>query len=50
VAAIGHEAEYLTEAHAMSPSIWHEKSPLARVLELDGKIIGLGSNLGNVTF
>jgi aminoglycoside 3-N-acetyltransferase len=50
VAAIGHQAEYLTEAHAMSPSIWHEKSPLARVLELDGKIMGLGSNLGNVTF
>lgn len=47
--AWGHYAEYITADHAADARIWHERSPLARVLELQGTIVGLGTDVGTVT-
>jgi aminoglycoside N3'-acetyltransferase len=42
-AAWGKDAEYITKDHATDPRICHKNSPLARVIELQGKVLGLGS-------
>ena len=48
--AIGPEAGFLTEAHESNEKICHPNSPLARLLDLYAKIVGLGVSLGPVSF
>lgn len=48
--ASGAQAEYLTSGHALDARIAHAASPLGRLLELGGKIVGLGVDLGPVSF
>jgi len=50
VAAWGKYAEHVTAGHQDDPRICHRASPLAQLLELDGKIVGLGVSLGPVSF
>jgi aminoglycoside N3'-acetyltransferase len=50
VCAWGRHAKYITSDHATDPRICHAKSPIGRVLELRGKIVGLGVSLGPVSF
>lgn len=47
--AYGPQAQYITGDHGSASSICHENSPLARVLELDGKLVGLGTNVGTIS-
>ena len=44
VSAIGMNAEYLTKDHHRSPYPYDTNSPYYRIIELDGKYIGLGLN------
>lgn len=50
VAALGGKAAFVTEAHQTDPRIAHGASPLARLRELDGTIVGIGVGLGPVSF
>jgi aminoglycoside 3-N-acetyltransferase len=50
VSAIGKHAQYLTEAHHQSPSVFGTGSPWQRFHELNGKVLGIGISLGPVTF
>jgi aminoglycoside 3-N-acetyltransferase len=50
VSAIGPKAKYITETHHLAPSIFGMGSPWQRCLELNGKVLGLGINMGPVTF
>lgn len=49
-AAIGKHASYLTDSHHLAPSVFGEGSPWERCWKLNGKIFGLGINMGPVTF
>jgi aminoglycoside 3-N-acetyltransferase len=50
VVALGARAEWLVADHHRSPFAFDADSPLGRVLEADGYIMGLGIDLGPVTF
>jgi aminoglycoside 3-N-acetyltransferase len=50
VCAWGRHAAYLTSGHDLDERICHPDSPLARLLQLNGKIVGLGVSLGPVSF
>jgi aminoglycoside 3-N-acetyltransferase len=50
VVALGARAEWLVADHHHSPFAFDADSPLGRVLEADGFIMGLGTDLGPVTF
>jgi aminoglycoside N3'-acetyltransferase len=50
VAALGPRADWLVADHHRSPFAFDADSPLGRVLEADGYIMGLGTDLGPVTF
>jgi aminoglycoside N3'-acetyltransferase len=50
VVALGARAEWLVADHHHSPFAFDADSPLGRVLEADGYIMGLGTDLGPVTF
>lgn len=50
VCAWGKHAQYVTRDHAIDPRICHPGSPLARLLGLGGKILGIGIDLGPVSF
>lgn len=50
VAALGRQAEWLLEAHHRCVGAFGEGSPLARLLEAGGQLLGLGTSLGPVTF
>jgi aminoglycoside 3-N-acetyltransferase len=50
LSASGAMAHYLTTGHAADPRIAHASSPLGRLLELNGKILGLGVDMGPVSF
>jgi len=50
VSALGKDASYLTEAHHGSPSPFGARSPWQRLVELGGKVLGLGISMGPVTF
>lgn len=50
VCAWGQHAEYVTSGHEVDPRICHPSSPLARLHELGGKVVGLGVSLGPVSF
>ena len=50
VAALGPRADWLVEGHHRCVGAFSEGSPLARLLEADGHLLGLGTGLGTVTF
>ena len=50
VVALGARADWLVADHHHSPFAFDADSPLGRVLEADGYIMGLGTDLGPVTF
>jgi aminoglycoside N3'-acetyltransferase len=50
VSALGPDAEWLTRDHHTDPRAFGPASPLGRVLARDGYILGLGTDLGPVTF
>lgn len=50
VSAIGPKAHYITEAHHTATSTFGIGSPWERFLKLDGKLLGLGVNMGPITF
>jgi aminoglycoside 3-N-acetyltransferase len=50
VCALGGKAQWLTEDHHKSEKSFGEMSPLGRLLECDAFIMGLGTDLGPVTF
>lgn len=50
VAALGPRAEWLTEAHHLDSRAFGETSPLGRLIEADGFVLGVGVDLGPVTF
>lgn len=50
VTAVGPRADWLTEAHHLDPHPFGRQSPLGRLLEADGWVMGLGTDLGTVTF
>lgn len=50
VAAIGKNAAYLTQGHEDCDSNFGVGTPLYKLIELDAKIMGLGSSIANVTF
>lgn len=48
--AIGKDADYLTNGHDLDPRICHIDSPLARLLSLKGKLVGLGTDFAAIGF
>jgi aminoglycoside 3-N-acetyltransferase len=48
--ASGARARYIVGDHERDPHICHKDSPLGRMLELDAKIVGLGTNVDTVSF
>ncbi|HPJ67666.1 MAG TPA: AAC(3) family N-acetyltransferase [Desulfobacteraceae bacterium] len=49
ICAWGKEAQYITADHAIEPRICHKDSPIARLVKLNGKVVGLGVSLGPVS-
>jgi aminoglycoside 3-N-acetyltransferase len=45
VCALGQKAEFVTKDHAAKPEVCHTTSPVGRLVELEGKVIGLGINI-----
>ena len=50
VSALGKQAEYVTKDHHKSPAALGPDSPWDRLVELNGKVLGLGISMGPVTF
>jgi aminoglycoside 3-N-acetyltransferase len=50
VAAVGPRASWLVDGHHLDPHAFGRYSPFGRLLEADGFILGLGVDLGPVTF
>lgn len=50
VSAVGKHAGFVTEGHHLSPSVFGSGSPWDRLIELDGKVLGLGVSMGPITF
>ena len=50
LAAIGPAAEMLTQDHHLADSSFGEGSPMAKLLAANGYLLGLGTDLGRVTF
>jgi aminoglycoside 3-N-acetyltransferase len=50
VAALGPRAQWLTEAHHLDSHSFGAISPLGRLIEADGFVLGIGVDLGPVTF
>lgn len=48
--AIGKHAAYLTEGHDLDPRVCHTESPLAKLLGLNGKLVGLGTDFAAIAF
>ena len=48
--AWGKHADHVTNGHDRDPRICHNDSPLAKLLELNGKLIGIGVSIGPVGF
>ncbi|MCB9094335.1 MAG: AAC(3) family N-acetyltransferase [Halobacteriovoraceae bacterium] len=48
--AVGAQAEYLTSGHQKDERICHEDSPLGRILKLKGKVVGIGVDMGPISF
>jgi aminoglycoside 3-N-acetyltransferase len=49
ICAWGKNAEYITSGHATGSGICHVNSPIARLVELKGKVLGIGVSLGPVS-
>lgn len=49
-AAIGRDAQWLVEDHDTCGTSFGRGSPMAKMLESESYLLGLGTNLGNVTF
>jgi aminoglycoside 3-N-acetyltransferase len=45
ITAWGAKARYITQGHALDPHTSHRDSPLGRLLELEGKVAGLGASI-----
>ncbi|MFH1893111.1 MAG: AAC(3) family N-acetyltransferase [Candidatus Zixiibacteriota bacterium] len=43
--AIGKHAEYATNGHEMAPEVCHADSPVGRLVELKGKVVGIGISI-----
>lgn len=50
LAAIGQAAEMLVADHHLAGSSFGKGSPMAKLLDTDGYLLGLGTDLGKVTF
>lgn len=50
VAAIGKHASWITESHHLSSSTFGKDSPWGRLVDCGGKLMGLGIDMGPVTF
>ena len=50
VSALGKHAQFITEDHHLSPSVFGSNSPWDRLMKLDGKIFALGLKMGSNTF
>ncbi|UEM20074.1 AAC(3) family N-acetyltransferase [Skermanella mucosa] len=50
VAALGDRADWLVADHHRSPFAFDSDSPFGRLLEADGWLMGMGTDLGPVTF
>ena len=50
LAAIGEAAAMLVEDHHLAGSSFGKGSPMAKLLDADGYLLGLGTDLGRVTF
>jgi aminoglycoside 3-N-acetyltransferase len=50
LAARGKHAEYITAGHYQQKLNFGKESPFGKLLELNAKVVGLGVNLGPVTF
>jgi aminoglycoside N3'-acetyltransferase len=48
--AWGKNAQYITSGHDADYRTSHPQSPLARLLEVNGKIVGLGTSMGPISF
>jgi len=48
--AWGARAEFLTGGHDRDPRVCHADSPLARLVDVGGKVLGLGVDMGPVSF
>lgn len=49
-AAVGPRAAWLTEGHHLAATSFGAGTPMAKLREADGFLLGLGTNLGSVTF
>jgi aminoglycoside 3-N-acetyltransferase len=49
VCAWGRHADYITSAHDTDPRICHKDSPIGRLVELGGKVVGIGVSLGPIS-
>jgi len=45
VCAWGKQAEYVTDGHAQQPRVCHTHSPVGRLVELQGRVVGLGVSI-----
>jgi len=50
VCAWGRHAAFVTGGHDLDPRICHSDSPIGRLLQLEGKVLGLGVDMGPVSF
>jgi aminoglycoside 3-N-acetyltransferase len=50
VCAWGRHAAFVTSGHQLDPRICHSDSPIGRLLQLEGKVLGLGIDMGPVSF
>jgi aminoglycoside 3-N-acetyltransferase len=50
VCAIGPRAQELTNAHQMSPYPYDARSPYYKIIEAEGKIVGIGVSTANLSF
>ena len=50
VSALGKHARFITEAHHLAPSIFGVGSPWERLLQIKGKVLGIGVTMAPVAF
>lgn len=50
VSALGARADWFTSGHHLDPRVTHADSPIGRFWQAGGKLVGLGTNMGPVSF
>lgn len=50
ICAWGKHAAYITSGHDAASGVCHKDSPIGRLYELNGKVMGLGTDLAHVSF